>query len=293
MKGFALFQRKSKATARAAVMLLPEQILLASLTGTPRFIRKPILKGNSWQSTLVTVLREEKLTGALIRVVLEHTQYQQFSIERQDVPEDELAGALPWAIKDFTSEPVTQLAVDYYNGLTNPQARPRLQVICSPKRRIQEWVSALESEAELEEITTDELALADLFGEQSKVDVLLYQLPEQELLMLAVYKGQLCFSRTLRGFQVLTQLPAVQWPEMLLDNLMLELQRSFDYLVSQLKLPDVAAIHVAVSMSDPVELLRPLKQNFSVPAKLMANAAVLHGFEFLPLFGVLQEPQPA
>ena len=79
---------------------------------------------------------------------------------------------------------VTQLAVDYYNGLTNPQARPRLQVICSPKRRIQEWVSALESEAELEEITTDELALADLFGEQSKVDVLLYQLPEQELLML-------------------------------------------------------------------------------------------------------------
>ncbi len=171
-----MFQRKSKATARAAVMLLPEQILLASLTGTSN--------GSSWQSTLVTVLREEKLTGALIRVVLEHTQYQQFSIERPDVPEDELAGALPWAIKDFTSEPVTQLAVDYYNGLTNPQARPRLQVICSPKRRIQEWVSALESEAELEEITTDELALADLFGEQSKVDVLLYQLPEQELLML-------------------------------------------------------------------------------------------------------------
>lgn len=293
MKGLALFQRKSKASVHAGVMLLPEHILLASLTGKPRFIRQPVPAGSSWQQTLVSLLHAEKLTGAKIRVVLTHSQYQQFSIERPEMPDDELAGALPWAIKDFTSEPVTQLVVDYYDSLTNPLARPRLQVICSPKKRIQEWISALEGQAELDVVTTDELALAGLFGEQPKVEVLLYQLPEQELLMLVVYNGQLCFNRTLRGFQALTLQPAAQWPEMMLDNLMLELQRSFDYLVSQLKLPDVATVHVAVSMSDPTELLRPLKQSFSIPAKLMANAAVLQGMEFLPLFGVLQEPQPA
>lgn len=293
MKGFSLFRHKTKTVTTVSIMLQPDHILLAVAGKSPRFVRQHIPLGGSWPHVLADLFREQKLLHSQVRVVLDSSQYQQLSIERPEVPAAELAGALPWAIKDFTTEPVTQLAIDYYDSATNPQARPRLQVVCTPKSRIQEWLKALQPLAELEAVVIDELALASLFGDTPKVEVLLYQLPERDLLLLAVYKGQLCFSRALRGFMPLVQQPSAQWPAVLLDNLMLEMQRSFDYLLSQLKLPEVAVINVAISMSDPAGLLRPLHLHFGMPARLMANPAVLSGMEFLPVYGALQECEPA
>jgi hypothetical protein len=293
MKGFPLFRRQIKNVTTVSIMLLPDQILLAISGQPPRFITKAIPLGESWSQVLAELFREQKLQHSQVRVVLDSSQYQQLSIERPDLPEEELAGALPWAIKDFTSEPVTQLAIDYYDAAANPSARPRLQVICTPKQRIKEWVKALQPMATLESVSIDELALAALFGRESKVDVLLYQLPGHEPQLLAVYQGRLCFSRALRGFLPLVQQSADQWPDDLLDHLMLEMQRSFDYLLSQLKLPEVATIHVAAGIDDPAALLRPLHQHFGIPAKWLANPSVLVGLEFLPVYGALLEQTSA
>ena len=293
MKGSSLFRRRTKTVTTVSVMLLPDHLFLAIAGEPPVFVRQPIPLGESWPVVLAALFREKRILNTKVRVVLDSSQYQQLSIERPDVPAEELPGALPWAIKDFTSEPVTQLAVDYYDSVTNPQARPRLQVVCTPKSRIQEWQKALQSVAELESVLIDELALTALFGEKAKVEVLLYQLAERDLLLLAVYKGQLCFSRVLRGFMPLVQLPSAQWPAALLDNLMLEMQRSFDYLVSQLKLPEVANINVAINTLDSAELLlQTLNRYFGVPTQLTKIAAKESNMEFLPVYGALLENQP-
>ena len=91
----------------------------------------------------------------------------------------------------------------------------------------------------------------------------------------------------------LVQLPSAQWPSSLLDNLMLEMQRSFDYLVSQLKLPEVATINVAISTLDSADLLlQTLNRYFGVPTQLMKIAAQGSSMEFLPVYGALLESQP-
>jgi MSHA biogenesis protein MshI len=290
MKGSSLFRRRKKTATTVSVMLLPDQILLAIAGDSTDLVRQHIPLGETWPQVLGELFRVKKLLHSKVRVVLDSSQYQQLSIERPEVPTEELAGALPWAIKDFTTEPVTQLAVDYYDSVTNPQARPRLQVVCTPKSRIEEWLKVLQPLAELESVLIDELALASLFGDTPKVEVLLYQLADRDLLLLAVYKGQLCFSRVLRGFMPLVQLPSAQWPAALLDNLILEMQRSFDYLASQLKLPDVASVNVAINtVGSADQLLLDLSKYFDVPTQWMDMAAKESSMEFLPLYGALLE----
>ena len=74
----------------------------------------------------------------------------------------------------------------------------------------------------------------------------------------------------------------------LLDQLSLEIQRSLDYLVAQLKLPEAVQLHVAIAAPDLGGLVRHLAANFSMSVSAMANPAVAAGIEFLPLYGVLQ-----
>lgn len=288
-----MFRRRAKTVTTVSMMLLPDQIYLAIAGEQVEFVCQPIPLGATWPQALTTLFREKKLVGSQVCVVLDSNQYQQFSIERPNMPADELAGALPWSIKDFTSEPVAQLAIDYYDSVTNPQARPRLQVVCTPKSRIEELINVLQPVAELKSVTIDELALASLFADTARVEVLLYQLADRDLLLLAVYKGQLCFTRVLRGFMPLVQDPAAQWSDVLLDSLTLEMQRSFDYLVSQLKLPEVTNIHVAISAVDSVDLLlQTLHRYFGVPTQLMKIAGKEARLAFLPVYGGLLEKQP-
>jgi len=294
MNGFSLFQRRAKTATIVSIMLLPEQILLA-ISGEPvRFLNYPIPLGETWSRTLQTLFREKKLLNVDVRVVLTANQYQQVSVERPEMPDAELVGALPWTIKDFVSEPVSQLAIDYYDSVTSPQSRPRIQVICTPKSRITEWLAALQPIAELTAVNIDELALAALFSSSEKLEVLLYQLPEKELLLLAFYKGQLCFSRALRGFIPLVQLSPAEYPTHLIDSLMLELQRSFDYLQSQLKLPEVSVLNLAIGLTDQTEsLIVPLKQYLGITVQAITTRYPLPNIEFLPLLGALQEKHSA
>ena len=50
-------------------------------------------------------------------------------------------GALPWAVKDFVTEPVMQLSCDYYELPTNPAARPRRWPPRRPWRSDRDWGS--------------------------------------------------------------------------------------------------------------------------------------------------------
>ena len=100
-----------------------------------------------------------------------------------------------------------------------------------------------------------------------------------------VHRGQLCFTRALRGFSRLTE---GQVEVELLDSLALELQRSLDYLTSQLKLPEAAQLWVACEGADLAALVRHLDQQFAIKVQALANPAVAAGLPYLALYGVLQ-----
>jgi len=92
-----------------------DRILLVRGQPTPLFEQESCNGQADWPRAVQSLLTRTHLTGSPVRVLLNGTLFQQIQIERPDVPDEELNGALPWAVKDFVTEPVMQLSCDYSN----------------------------------------------------------------------------------------------------------------------------------------------------------------------------------
>lgn len=274
---------------RVVLSLSLDRVLLARSSPAWVFVEERCQGQTDWARAIAALVQRTASQGARVSVLLEASLYQQVQIERPEVPDEELAGALPWAVKDFVSEPVTQLGLDYYTLPTNPAARPRLAVVGVNRARLHVIADAVNAVAHLERIGTEELGLADLPGVVPQMVLLLFQLPDRDLQLLAICDGRLCFSRQLRGFTALTRQPLGAQETVIADNLLLELQRSMDYLVAQLKLPAVSQLYVAMASPDPAGVVDFLQRNLALavlPVELPVGA---EGGQWLPLVGHLQQ----
>ena len=280
---------KTKQHHSLALALGQDCVLLVQRYPTPLFLREPCQGQAEWPRAIAALLSRVAEPSSEVLVLLAPAFYQQVQIDKPSVPEEELLGALPWAIKDFVSEPVLQLSCDYYDLPTSPAAHPKLAVVAVPKSRLQLIADSVNAHAKLSLITTEELALANLPSQEAKLELMLYQLPGQELSLLALSGGQLCFNRQLRGFSQLSQWGIVAQAPELLDNLALQLQRSLDYLTGQLKLGEASRMQVALTSGDLGPLMRYLTSSFPMPVVALANPAVVEGLEYLPAFALLRE----
>lgn len=275
--------RRSSPSHRVGLLLASDRILLACVEPRPLFTSRAINGPHEWSQAMAELLGQHGLAKSKVRVALAASLYQQIQIDKPAVPDAEMAGALPWAIKDFVNEPVLQLAMDYVDLPTPPAGRPRINVICVPRSRVQQLADAVNGVASLEAIVSDELAMTALYEADQAVRMLLWQPRAQELQLLVFHRGGLCFSRQLRGFGSLT---GAQEPDgSLLDGLALEIQRSLDYLAGQLKLPEPAQLQLAIASPAMGLLVRHLEQAFGFPVSAMANKAVLAGVEYLSAYG--------
>lgn len=278
-----------KAAARkVALTLSHDSVMLVRLHPEPLFLRETCHGQGDWARVIALLLEKAEAHGAQVRVILNAALVNQLQIEKPSVPENEMAGALPWAIKDLVSEPVTQLVCDYVDMPFNPTAKPRVTVICLMRNRMQLIAEAVNAKAQLQDVTTEEFALVELVGRSQRMELFLYRLPGQELSLMAVCEGQLCFSRQLRGFSMNGIGRGESWPTEKFDELTLQIQRSLDYLAAQLKLGEAAQLYVAVSSPLLGSLVSHLTENFSFPVTAMANGAVVVGLEYLPPYALLQ-----
>ena len=280
---------RGKAAARkVALTLSHDSVMLVRLHPEPLFLRETCHGQGDWARVIALLLEKAEAHGAQVRVILNAALVNQLQIEKPSVPENEMAGALPWAIKDLVSEPVTQLVCDYVDMPFNPTAKPRVTVICLMRNRMQLIAEAVNAKAQLQDVTTEEFALVELVGRSQRMELFLYRLPGQELSLMAVCEGQLCFSRQLRGFSMNGIGRGEGWPTEKFDELTLQIQRSWEYLAAQLKLGDAAQLYVAVSSPLLGSLVSHLTENFSFPVTAMANGAVVVGLEYLPPYALLQ-----
>ncbi|EOD55205.1 hypothetical protein [Aeromonas molluscorum] len=265
------------------LLLAQDRVMLAALSESPLFATRKVNSQQEWPLAIAELFQRHGLAKSRVRVALAANLCQQVQIDKPAVPEAEMAGALPWAVKDYVNEPVMQLAMDYVDLPTPPAGQPRINVICVPKSRIQLVADSVNAVAKLEAIQNDELVLTALYESDQQVRMLLLQPKGQDLQLLVFHQGGLCFSRQLRGFSALT---AEQEPDgMQLDSLMLEIQRSLDYLAGQLKLPELSALQLAIASPFIGTLVRHMEQTFGFPVSAMANKAVLAGVEYLSAYG--------
>ncbi|POG23627.1 MSHA biogenesis protein MshI [Aeromonas bestiarum] len=274
--------RRSTPSRQVGILLASDRIMLASLGPQPVFATRAINGPQEWSLAMSELFSRHGLAKSKVRVALAASLYQQVQIDKPAVPEAEMAGALPWAVKDYVNEPVLQLAMDYVDLPTPPAGRPRISVICVPKARVQQLADAVNGIASLDAIVSDELAMTALYEADNTVRMLLWQPRGQDLQLLVFHQGGLCFSRQLRGFTALT---GEHEPDsMLLDSLALEIQRSLDYLVGQLKLPELGQMQLAIASSFIGTLVRHMEQTFGFAVSAMANKAILSGVEYLSAY---------
>ncbi|MFQ2293509.1 MSHA biogenesis protein MshI [Aeromonas enteropelogenes] len=277
-----LFKR-STPSRQVGLLLANDRIMLAAVANPPVFATRTINGPHEWGQAVNELFSRHGLAKSKVRVALAASLYQQIQIDKPAVPEAEMAGALPWAIKDYVSEPVLQLAMDYVDLPTPPAGQPRINVICLPKSRVQQVAEAINGIATLDAIVSDELALTSLYEADKAVRMLLWQPRGQDLQLLVFHQGGLCFSRQLRGFGALTG--EQEEPDaLLLDTLALEIQRSLDYLTGQLKLPELGQMQLAIASSFIGTLVRHMEQTFGMAVSAMANKAVLAGVEYLSAY---------
>ena len=204
-------------------------------------------------------------------LILSTEQYQIIQIDRPNVPDEEMHGALKWQVKDQVSFAPDEMVLDYYDGPTLAGGVEKLNVVCASSIALKNFIAPLMNDnIQLKTITTPEFAFANLVPVHNDACLLVCQQPNEEILLLIVKDGQLFFHRRLRGFTHIAQASEQDLSMGLIDSLSLEIQRSTDYFERQLKQAPIKSIQLVLPIHTEAYLAEKLAENTHIPVEILA-----------------------
>ncbi|MDV2858620.1 MSHA biogenesis protein MshI [Oceanimonas sp. AH20CE76] len=277
---------KSAQSSTVVSIYLTQTALYAVEEQYPRQVIELLFnQGESAASALVRLIGQQQWQGRRIKLALGRHFYRQTQIDKPAMPDDELAQALPWCMREMVDEPVEQLLFDYIDLPTGPQGTARIAVYYSKRQPLAELVAAITPLCSIATMGPDELAMCNLLAADQR-GLVLHKVPGQELTMTFIHQGQWHFSRTIRGFQALDD-ESMAVDQFVFDNLLLELQRSIDYATGQLKLnaPNQWFLALPQRVTPAVQLA--IKQVFDIEAESLTNEHLSP--VSLPAIGMLEE----
>lgn len=250
-------------------------------------VQREVSHGESLPVALKAMIDEQHWQGRRLHLVLSRYWYQQSQIDKPAMPDDELAQALPWCMRELVNAPVESLLFDYIELPPSPTGQARIAVYSSEREKLAELVRAVTPQHEIATIGVDELAMANLLEPEVR-GLLLHKMPGQELTLTFIHQRQWHFSRTIRGFQALDdeQMPVDQF---VFDNLLLELQRSIDYAVGQLKLSTPNRWYLALPQRVTPAIQEAISQVFDIKSESLTSSTFSP--ISLPALGILREEQ--
>lgn len=245
-------------TAGIAVLHIRDhevQLLRQPAAGKPASVLvHPVNKGN-WQLAMQDMLAKVSKSMALT-LIIPPAMYQIIQLEKPAIAEQELVTALPWQIKDLTDIDLEEMVLDYIDLPAAPGQPDKINVVVSIKTQLQELVALVNRDKlNLQRILIEEWLIHELVDYADHAALVLMHQPDQDVLLQVIRQGQLQFSRRLRGFSRLHQYSESELQQGVFDNLLLEIQRSMDYIESQLKLPPVRSIHLLCSGAERPDLV--------------------------------------
>lgn len=229
------------------------------------------IESGDWQKTLVLALQQANLTDITVDVVLNSNLYQNYQIEKPNVPQEELSLTLPFLLKDLISEKVTDIVAD----ATPLPTSNKLQVYVVPKS----LVVGLANKLTVAKVTLGRVLVEDDIWARSSLDserfVLLQRSQGSSYKVSAFVENRCVFQRTIRG--VAAPLIGVASSGLQLDGIALELQRSIDYLSSQLRGSTLHHMKVCCDEEDNDELAKELDERLSVKVSPLSTSRVDSG----------------
>lgn len=249
---------------RLVVAIQPDALHFASLVDLP-LPATVALEAKPWISVLAAQLKQYSITNLEIDLVFNAQLYQSHQIDAPNIPHSEWATALPFLLKDLTNDKLNNIVAAGYPLSDSSKA----QTYVTTKKWIIDAAQVLKKQG---------CELANVFPEQ---EVWGYAQPENSPFLLlqrsqggdvkldAFVNRECHFQRTLRG--IVTPITEQASSEQQLDSLALELQRSVDYLSSQLKGVRLHQLKVCCDEENSVELVQGLAARLNVKVSALSE----------------------
>ncbi|WP_051868237.1 hypothetical protein [Vibrio sp. ER1A] len=216
------------------------------------------ITANNWQKALEQLLQPKATKGQSVNVVIGSDLYHTYQIDTPRIPKSEWPQALPFLLKDVISERVTEIVAD---GLELPSLNKTTAYVIQKSWLLQLRGVLEKLGLELAQVIPEELFWARA-QKESHSAVLLQRSRFHHYRVSAFVEQLPIFHRTIRSVSG----PVIQDETIGLDvdSLALELQRSLDYLSSQLKTGGVHALHVCCDEESETQLAEALTARLNV-----------------------------
>jgi len=233
-----------------------------------------VLADNVFPDNLLPLLAMQP-AGSDVAMVLDAQRYQLLPLDKPKLSAEEIVQALPWLIKDICNLAPDDMQLDYLDIPGSP-ATPRINIVVTSKSALQQLCKdLLKHKLTPKLIAPQEWLTMELMPADALTRLLLLQQAGQPMQVQVIREGQLCFSRQLRGFDQFSDTSIEQLQYGLLDNLLLEMQRSMDFVESQLKLPPVREMLLMLAHPQLDEVVTLFKKTGFNQAKAIQLPAAL------------------
>ncbi|MFA0311671.1 MSHA biogenesis protein MshI [Vibrio splendidus] len=246
------------------VLLGNDAIYISSTEQEHQVTSIPVVNGD-WESALKKSLNSEAFTSNRLQLIVCANYYQTFQIDKPDIPESEWSVALPFLLKDLVSERVTEITA---SAVALPTSN-KLQVYVLPKKLLDKLLNITHSaQVELSGVAPEDEIWGYSAGELSNF-ILLQRSANSHFKLGAFVENTVCFQRTIRS--VVPPLTGVASSALQLDGLALELQRSIDYLSSQIKGTQLHQLKICCDEENEAELQGALNNTLSSTVSLLVE----------------------
>lgn len=264
------FKRTSGGGRTCFLVIQPDAVYLSSSAKSDSPSRFEIADSN-WEKAAEQALNAAGSYDSL-KVVLSHNYYQMYQIDKPAMPSNEWPAALPFLLKDLIAERVTDIVADAVE-LSHSN---KVQAYVLPRAVLDKLVQlANRVHLPLESVIPEDCVWGHTAGELSNF-ILLQRSVKGHFRISAFVERTIAFHRSIRS--VTPPLTGVPTSEMQMDSLSLELQRSIDYLSSQMRNVQLHQLKVCCDEEDENELVQSMNFRLSTQVSpLLAEEHELSG----------------
>lgn len=218
------------------------------------------------------LVQKYQLRSYECHLILNANDYRRINIEAPKVNTDEMSAAIRWQITDLLEYPVDEALIDYYNTPAPTRAIEHtfIDVISSQRTVIAEYAAVcLKSGLSLKVVEIQETSLRNLATllPENRQGLATLHLQEHSGNIIVQKNADIYLARRLevgvRALELKTEIDASQPLTAAQNKLMLEIQKSLDYVESYFGLPAIKHLAVIPIPKHTTALLAHLKRNLT------------------------------
>ncbi len=230
------------------------------------------------EHVLSELSKTHQLNSLSCHFVLNPDEYQFFQVEKPNVDASDLASALRWQVKDLIDYDVDDLSLDF---LTLPTSDTHVQVVTTRKSLIQQRVDLLhQSHCQIASIDIAAQAARNLVAKVKTmtpdISVGLLNLWDNSAKISVFKHGDIYINRaTAIGTDTLSTIdPDNLMSQSVVDNLAIELQRTFDYYESYARQSPVTTLFIISNSRAIPQLENMIEQRLGIECQIITPKQV-------------------